>query len=93
MSDLERIGGVTGWQRAASLAAEHGVPMSSHLFPEASAHLLAVTPTCHYLEYVDWADAILAEPLSVVDGAAVIPDRPGTGVAWDEKAVKRYRMA
>ena len=93
MPDLERIGGVTGWQRAASLAAEHGVPMSSHLFPEASAHLLAVTPTCHYLEYVDWADAILAEPLSIVDGAAVISERPGTGVVWDEKAVKRYRMA
>ena len=93
MPDLDRIGGVTGWRRAASIAAEKGVPMSSHLFPEASAHLLAVTPTCHYLEYVDWANAILAEPLSIVDGAAVIPDRPGTGVVWDEKAVKRYRMA
>ncbi len=93
MPDLERIGGVTGWQRAASLAAEHCVPMSSHLFPEASAHLLAVTPTCHYLEYVDWADAVLAEPLAIVDGSAVIPDRPGTGVVWDEKAVKRYAMA
>jgi mandelate racemase len=93
MPDLERIGGVTGWQRAASLAAERAVPMSSHLFPEASAHLLAVTPTCHFLEYVDWADAILAEPLSIVDGAAVIPERPGTGVLWDEKAVERYRIA
>ncbi len=93
MPDLERIGGVTGWQRAASLAAERGVPMSSHLFPETSAHLLAVTPTCHYLEYVDWASAILAEPLRIVGGEAVIPDRPGTGVAWDEKAVKRYEMA
>jgi mandelate racemase len=93
MPDLERIGGVTGWQRAASLAAERSVPMSSHLFPEASAHLLAVTPTCHFLEYVDWADAILAEPLAIVDGAAVIQERPGTGVVWDEKAVKRYRMA
>lgn len=92
MPDLERIGGVTGWQRAASIAAEKGVPMSSHLFPEASAHLLAVTPTCHYLEYVDWANAILAEPLAIVGGAAVIPNRPGTGVVWDEKAVKRYRM-
>ena len=92
MPDLERIGGVTGWLRAASLAAERAVPMSSHLFPEASAHLLAVTPTCHFLEYVDWADAILAEPLAIVDGAAVIPERPGTGVAWDEKAVERYRM-
>jgi mandelate racemase len=93
MPDLERIGGVTGWQRAASLAAERAVPMSSHLFPEASAHLLAVTPTCHFLEYVDWAEAILAEPLAIVDGAAVIPQRPGTGVVWDEKAVERYRMA
>ncbi len=93
MPDLERIGGVTGWQRAAGLAAERKLPMSSHLFPETSAHLLAVTPTCHYLEYVDWAAAILAEPLRIEDGAAVIPDRPGTGVAWDEEAVKRYEMA
>ncbi|HEY6241690.1 MAG TPA: enolase C-terminal domain-like protein [Burkholderiales bacterium] len=93
MPDLERIGGVSGWRRAATLAEEHGVPMSSHLFPETSAHLLAVTPTCHFLEYVDWADAILAEPLSIVDGSAVVPDRPGTGVVWDEKAVKRYAMA
>ena len=92
MPDLERIGGVTGWQRAASLAAKRAVPMSSHLFPEASAHLLAVTPTCHFLEYVDWADAILAEPLSIVAGAAVNPQRPGTGVVWDEKALERYRM-
>ncbi|HYS57866.1 MAG TPA: enolase C-terminal domain-like protein [Burkholderiales bacterium] len=93
MPDLERIGGVTGWRRAASLAAEREVPMSSHLFPETSAHLLAVTPTCHYLEYVDWASAILAEPLRIVAGEAVISDRPGTGVSWDEKAVERYRMA
>jgi mandelate racemase len=93
MPDLERIGGVTGWLRAASLAAERKLPMSSHLFPETSAHLLAVTPTCHYLEYVDWADAILAEPMKIVDGEAVIPDRPGTGVSWNKKAVKRYEMA
>jgi mandelate racemase len=93
MPDLERIGGVTGWRRAAALAAERKLPMSSHLFPETSAHLLAVTPTRHYLEYVDWAEAILAEPLRIVDGEAVIPDRPGTGVAWDEDAVERYRMA
>jgi mandelate racemase len=93
MPDLERIGGVSGWQRAAALAAGSKKPMSSHLFPETSAHLLAVTPTCHYLEYVDWANAILEEPLRIVGGEAVIPDRPGTGVAWDEKAVKRYEMA
>jgi mandelate racemase len=93
MPDLERIGGVTGWQRAAKIAAEQKRPMSSHLFPETSAHLLAVTPTRHYLEYVDWAAPILGEPLKIVDGEAVIPDRPGTGVSWNEEAVKRYLIA
>jgi len=94
MPDLERIGGVTGWQRAAALAAGiRKLPMSSHLFPETSAHLLAVTPTCHYLEYVDWASAILEEPLEIVGGEAAIPERPGTGMRWNEEAVKRCLMA
>jgi len=93
MPDLERIGGVTGWLRAAALAAAHRVEMSSHLFPEVSAHLLAATPTAHFLEYVDWADKILAEPLKIVDGFAVVPQRPGNGLAWDAKAVKKYRIA
>ena len=92
MPDLERIGGVTGWQHAAGFAAARNIEMSSHLFPEVSAHLLAVTPTRHWLEYVDWANPILAEPLRIVDGKAVIPDRPGNGLAWNEDAVARYRL-
>ncbi len=92
MPDAERIGGVTGWMRAAALAQGAGIEMSSHLFPEVSAHLLAVTPTCHWLEYVDWADAVLAEPAQLEDGRVIIADRPGTGVAWDEGAVKRYAL-
>jgi mandelate racemase len=93
MPDLERIGGVTGWLRAAALAATHRIEMSSHLFPEVSAHLLAATPTCHFLEYVDWADKILEEPLRIVGGFAVVPQRPGNGLTWDKKAVEKYRMA
>ena len=92
MPDLERIGGVTGWQRAAALALAHDLPMSSHLFPEVSAQLLCVTPTCHWLEYVDWADAILAEPLRIVDGNAIPSSRPGSGLLWNEEAVRRFRL-
>ena len=66
--------------------------MSSHLFPEVSAHLLAATPTCHYLEYVDWADVLVQEPLAIADGYAVVPERPGNGMVWDEDAVARYRV-
>jgi mandelate racemase len=90
MPDLQRIGGVTGWLRAAALAHAHGIEMSSHLFPEFSCHLLAVTPTCHWLEYVDWAAPILQEPAQVKDGHVIIPDRPGAGIVWNEEAVKRY---
>jgi mandelate racemase len=93
MPDLERIGGVTGWLRAAALAATHRIEMSSHLYPEVSAHLLAATPTCHFLEYMDWADKILAEPLKIVDGFALAPQRPGNGLAWDMAAVEKYRIA
>jgi len=90
MPDVQRIGGVTGWLRAAALAHAHGIEMSSHLFPEFSLHLLGVTPTCHWLEYMDWAAPLLKEPVRVKDGHARIPDRPGAGLEWNEEAVARY---
>ena len=92
MPDLERIGGVTGWRQAAELAAVNRIKMSSHLFPEVSAHLLAATPTCHFLEYVDWANVLVQEPLALADGHAVVPERPGHGMVWDKQAVERYRI-
>lgn len=92
MPDLDRIGGVTGWRQAADIAQSHNVRMSSHLFPEVSAHLLAATPTCHFLEYVDWANVLLEEPLVITDGHATAASRPGNGMVWDPKAVERYRM-
>lgn len=93
MLDLDRIGGVTGWQSAAGLAAAYGREVSSHLFPEVSAHLMAATPGRHWLEYVDWANPILQEPLVIRNGMAAIPDRPGNGLAWDKDAVATYRLA
>lgn len=92
MPDLERIGGVTGWLRAAGLAAGREIAMSSHLFPEVSAHLLAVTPTAHWLEYMDWAAPILREPVSVIDGFVTPSTTTGLGLAWNEDAVERYRL-
>lgn len=91
MPDFARIGGVSGWLEAAALAQAAGIEMSSHLYPEFSAHLLAATPTCHWLEYVDWASPILEQPIEIRDGNAIISNRPGAGVKWNEEAVNRYR--
>jgi mandelate racemase len=88
MPDLERIGGVTGWQRASALAAEAGLPMSSHLYPEVSAHLLAATPTAHWLEYVDWMNPLLVEPLEIAGGMALPSNRPGLGLDWNQDMVR-----
>ena len=90
MPDLERIGGVTGWQRAAALASEAGMPMSSHLYPEVSAHLLAATPTAHWLEYVDWINPLLEEPLAIAGGMAIPSERPGLGLEWNEERVRKF---
>jgi mandelate racemase len=92
MPDLERIGGVTGWLHAAGVAEAAGIPMSTHLFAEVSAHLMAVTPTRHWLEFVDWADAILQEPLRPQAGAITASSQPGVGLEWDESAVKKYLL-
>jgi mandelate racemase len=90
MPDVMKIGGVTGWLRAASLAHAKGIQVSSHLWPEISARLLCCTPTAHWLEYADWWNPILAEPLRVERGIAIVDDTIGTGVEWNEDAVRRF---
>jgi mandelate racemase len=42
MPDFMRIGGVTGWQQAAAIAAAAGIPISTHLYPEVGAHVMRV---------------------------------------------------
>ncbi len=91
MPDVQQIGGVTGWLRAAGLAQAYGVEMSGHCFPDVSSHLLAVTPTAHWLENLDLAGRVLAEPFQVRDGTLTAPDRPGFGLEWDRAAVEKYR--
>lgn len=90
MLDAMKIGGVTGWLRAAALAQVHGLPVSSHIFPEVSAHLLAVTATAHWLEFLDLASAVLQEPAKIVAGGVTANESPGTGIEWNESAVEKY---
>jgi mandelate racemase len=88
MPDLMKVGGVTGWLRVAAQAEAASIPMSSHLFAEASAHMLAVTPTAHWLEVLDFAGSILASPIRIVDGTLTARG-PGLGLEWNETGVSK----
>src|SRR5262249_55805293 len=82
--------GVTGWMRGAAIAAAHGLPVSNHLWSEVSAQLLSVTPTAHWMEYCDWWNPVIADPIRLEDGRAIPSDTPGSGLEWDEAAVARF---
>jgi mandelate racemase len=91
MPDFMRIGGVTGWLRAAAIAGTAGIPMSTHLYPEVAAHVMRVTETAHWLEWQDWADPILQKPYEIRDSLLHVPNAPGIGVEWNEEAVTANR--
>src|SRR5215470_9660393 len=91
MPDLMKVGGITGWLQVAGQADAASIPMSSHLFAEASAHALAVTPTAHWLEVLDFAGAILANPIRIVDGNLTARG-PGLGLEWNEPAIAKYQV-
>ena len=90
MPDLMRIGGVSGWLRSVPIAAAAGIQVSTHLYPEVAAHLMRVTETAHWLEWQDWAYPVLKEPFAVNRSAIEIPNVPGVGIEWDERAIARY---
>lgn len=92
MLDVMKIGGVSGWLRAAAVAEARAVRVSNHLFPEISAHLLAATATADWFEYAEWFNPIIAEPLVVSGGMVRAAERPGSGIEWDEAAVARFQV-
>jgi mandelate racemase len=92
MLDVMKIGGVTGWIRAAALGEAHGIRLSNHLWPEISVQLLCTTPTGHWLEYADWWNPVLREPLTIETGVPRLEGVSGSGVDWNEEAVSKYRV-
>ena len=92
MLDVMKIGGVTGWLAGSALAEAQAIRISSHLWPEISAQLLCASPTAHWLEYAEWWNPILSEPLRVENGMAVPSEGPGSGVEWNADAVERYSV-
>lgn len=90
--DVTNCGGVTPFMKIAHLAEAFNLPVTSHGAHDVTVHLLAACPNRSYLEAHGFGlDRYIAEPLAIEDGAAVAPDRPGHGIAFDWKSLEAIR--
>ena len=93
IADCTTCGGVTAFTKIATLAEAHGLPVISHGAQELHVQLLAAAPNAAYLEVHGFGlDKFMAEPLRLVDGMAVAPDRPGHGIDFDWEALGKFRV-
>lgn len=90
--DLGRAG-ITGSRRIAAACGGEIVPhLSIAMGPQiaAAVHFAAATPGCSLCEFnpnvLDTANAFLAEPLVVAEGAYHVPAAPGLGISWNDRA-------
>ena len=90
--DLTTCGGITPFMKIAHLAEANGLPVMSHGAHDLHIHLLAAAPNAAYLEWHAFGlDKFMADPLTVEDGYARAPDRPGHGIAFDWDALAAHR--
>ena len=89
--DLLRVGGVTGWRLVAGLTESNLLRLAPHFYREYDVHLAAAAPSLIAIESFDWLDSLLEFPFEVVDGLAVVPDRPGFGATLRAEAIREFR--
>jgi L-alanine-DL-glutamate epimerase-like enolase superfamily enzyme len=91
MIDIARVGGVTPFMKVAAMAEAFNLPVVSHIMPEILAHVVAACPNGLTVEYMPWMLCLYEETPRLDKGALVLPDKPGLGLKFDEKAVARFK--
>ena len=91
MIDLVRVGGVSQFMKVAGMAEAFNLPVVSHVMPEMLMHMVAACPNGLTVEYMPWMVALYTEPPKIEKGQLVMPNKPGLGLKFDEKAIKRFR--
>jgi L-alanine-DL-glutamate epimerase-like enolase superfamily enzyme len=84
--DAARIGGITEFQRLATIAAQQQLQLAPHFAMEVHLHLAAAYPHPAWVEHFDWLEPLFEERLVLKDGNMVVPDRPGLGLTLSEQA-------
>ncbi|HEY4040387.1 MAG TPA: mandelate racemase/muconate lactonizing enzyme family protein [Rhodopila sp.] len=91
MIDICRVGGVTQFMKVAGMAEAFNLPVVSHVMPEMLVHLVAACPNGLTVEYMPWMLCLYEETPALENGMMVLPDKPGLGLTFDEKAVAAFR--
>jgi L-alanine-DL-glutamate epimerase-like enolase superfamily enzyme len=91
MIDLARVGGVSQWMKVAGMAEAFNLPVVSHVMPEMLVHLVAACPNGLTVEYMPWMLALYQETPAIENGELVLPDKPGLGLTFDEKAIAAFK--
>ncbi|MDX6806192.1 mandelate racemase/muconate lactonizing enzyme family protein [Terrihabitans rhizophilus] len=95
-ADVAFVGGITEWLKIAHLAQAFGRPVAPHFMMELSLHLLCGVPNAFMLENVIGGSltelGLLEEPIAVVNGIGVPPDRPGHGIVLNKAALKPHEL-
>jgi L-talarate/galactarate dehydratase len=91
MIDICRVGGVTQWMKIAGMAEAFNLPVVSHVMPEILCHMVAACPNGLTVEYMPWMLCLYEETPAVENGMLVLPQKPGLGLKFDEKAVAAFK--
>lgn len=96
-TDAAVCGGITEWKRIAATAASYGVTVSPHWFHDLHAHLVAATPNARYVEFFPDDQVLnfrrlIDTQLKHKDGNLLLPQTPGLGFNFSEKAVRKYAL-
>lgn len=90
--DVTNCGGITVFMKVAHLAEAFNLPLTSHGAHDLTVHLLAAVPNRSYLEVHGFGlDRYIAQPITIAEGNAVAPERPGHGIAFDWTALQSVR--
>lgn len=84
--DAPRVGGITQFQRLATLADAAGLDLAPHFAMEIHLHLAATYPREPWVEHFDWLDPLFNERLETSGGRMLLPQRPGLGVSLSDQA-------
>jgi len=97
--DATTSGGLLAAAAAVELAAARGVAVVPHVWEHTHAQLAGAHRAIAYVERIpaasgaDPLDLLGLAPLPLEDGDVVLPAEPGQGIALDEEALARYRVA